>query len=78
MYVGVLLILAGEVIVFLSLRLLVYVLFVWLMFHLFVVLYEEPGLHRKFGASYMEYCRKVSRWIPLRRERLNSRPIEQI
>jgi protein-S-isoprenylcysteine O-methyltransferase Ste14 len=31
---------------------------------LFVVLYEEPTLRRKFGAEYDVYCRNVSRWIP--------------
>lgn len=32
--------------------------------HLFVVLYEEPALKRKFGASYERYCSEVSRWLP--------------
>jgi protein-S-isoprenylcysteine O-methyltransferase Ste14 len=32
--------------------------------HLFVVLYEEPTLRRKFGAEYEEYCRNVRRWWP--------------
>ena len=32
--------------------------------HLFVVLYEEPTLRRKFGAEYEVYCRNVSRWWP--------------
>lgn len=32
--------------------------------HLFVVLYEEPTLRRKFGADYEAYCRNVSRWWP--------------
>lgn len=32
--------------------------------HLFVTLYEEPTLKRKFGAAYEEYCRRVPRWIP--------------
>jgi protein-S-isoprenylcysteine O-methyltransferase Ste14 len=31
---------------------------------LFVVLYEEPTLRRKFGSQYEEYCRHVPRWIP--------------
>jgi len=30
--------------------------------HLFVVLYEEPTLRKKFGADYEEYCRNVHRW----------------
>ena len=32
--------------------------------HLFVILYEEPTLHRKFGAEYEAYCQNVSRWLP--------------
>lgn len=31
---------------------------------LFVKLYEEPTLRRKFGADYQEYCRNVPRWLP--------------
>ena len=30
----------------------------------FVQLYEEPTLHRHFGADYDRYCRHVRRWIP--------------
>jgi protein-S-isoprenylcysteine O-methyltransferase Ste14 len=29
-----------------------------------VIFYEEPALHRQFGASYDEYRRSVPRWIP--------------
>lgn len=32
--------------------------------HIFVILYEEPTLRRKFGAQYEEYCRNVRRWWP--------------
>jgi protein-S-isoprenylcysteine O-methyltransferase Ste14 len=67
MYVGVGLILVGEAIVFESLTLLAYALFVWSMFHLFIVYYEEPTLRRKFGAAYEEYCKAVPRWMPRRR-----------
>jgi protein-S-isoprenylcysteine O-methyltransferase Ste14 len=31
---------------------------------LFVHLYEEPTLRKKFGAEYEEYCRNVRRWLP--------------
>jgi protein-S-isoprenylcysteine O-methyltransferase Ste14 len=31
---------------------------------LFVLLYEEPTLRKKFGADYEEYCRHVRRWVP--------------
>jgi protein-S-isoprenylcysteine O-methyltransferase Ste14 len=32
--------------------------------HLFVVLYEEPTLRKKFGADYEQYCLHVRRWLP--------------
>ncbi len=35
-----------------------------LIVELFVLLYEEPALRRKFGADYGEYCRNVPRWLP--------------
>jgi len=31
---------------------------------IFVLLYEEPALRRKFGTEYEEYCRRVGRWLP--------------
>lgn len=43
---------------------LAYTAVVWLGFHLFVVLYEEPALTRQFGESYRAYCRQVPRWLP--------------
>lgn len=35
-----------------------------LLFHAFVVAYEEPTLRRTFGAEYDAYCRRVGRWLP--------------
>jgi len=54
----------GQAIWFASGRILEYALPVALMFHLLVVLYEEPTLQRKFGDSYERYRRTVPRWIP--------------
>jgi len=31
---------------------------------LFVMLYEQPTLRKKFGADYEKYCRNVRPWIP--------------
>jgi protein-S-isoprenylcysteine O-methyltransferase Ste14 len=64
MYVGVASILVGEAVFFQSLRLLAYALIVGLLFHAFILLYEEPTLRRKFGPSYEEYLKAVPRWIP--------------
>lgn len=36
----------------------------FLMIHTFVLFIEEPGLRRRFGRTYDEYCRRVHRWMP--------------
>ena len=64
MYVGVLLIVIGHFLWFQTIWLLVYTVIVFLAFHLFVTLYEEPTLRKKFGALYEEYRQRVPRWIP--------------
>jgi protein-S-isoprenylcysteine O-methyltransferase Ste14 len=64
MYVGVLLILIGHFLWFKNIWLIVYAVVAFLIVHLFVTMYEEPTLKRKFGADYEEYLKKVPRWIP--------------
>jgi protein-S-isoprenylcysteine O-methyltransferase Ste14 len=64
MYVGVLALLFGEAVFFASWQLFIYAGVVFLIFHLFVMLYEEPALRRKFGGSYERYCETVPRWVP--------------
>ena len=64
MYVGVLLILIGHFLWFGFWWLLVYTVLAFVVVHLFVTLYEEPTLKRKFGAAYEDYLQRVSRWIP--------------
>lgn len=64
MYISVLLILLGESLLFGSLPLLRYAGVVAALFHLFVLLYEEPALKTKFGSSYEDYCQRVRRWVP--------------
>ncbi len=64
MYVGAVLVLVGHFGWFRALDLLLYLAFVFLAFHLFVVLYEEPALTRKFGDAYRDYRASVPRWIP--------------
>lgn len=69
MYVTVGCVLVGEILYFESLPLLVFLLFMWLVFHLVIVVYEEPTLRRTFGPPYEAYLRKVPRWIPRLRGR---------
>ena len=51
MYNGVLALILGEAWLFGSMSLLKYALLVFVLFHLFVVLYEEPALTSQFGES---------------------------
>ncbi len=73
MYIAVQIVVLGEAVVFRSGELAVYWLSVLAGFHLFVVLYEEPTLRRRFGSAYEEYARRVPRWLPTRLGRRRSR-----
>ena len=64
MYIAVVSLIWGQGLLFGSVRVLEYGVVVWLAFHLFVLLYEEPTLLRKFGPEYSEFCANVGRWIP--------------
>jgi protein-S-isoprenylcysteine O-methyltransferase Ste14 len=63
MYVGVMLMLAGEAIFTQSVNLWVYSTGVFTAFNLFIVFREEPRLKKDFGTSYHAYCKTVRRWI---------------
>lgn len=64
MYVAVLTIVAGWALLYRSLPLVGYVLFLAVAFHLRVVVYEEPRLARMFGPEWSDYRGRVSRWWP--------------
>jgi len=64
MYLAVLLVLAGEALYFESGTLGIYAAIAASVYHLFVVLYEEPHLRDIFGAEYEDYRAAVPRWIP--------------
>ena len=66
MYLGITILLFGEALLWESSVLFTYTAVVFLSFYLFVILYEEPLLRRKFGESYQRYCELVPRWLPLR------------
>lgn len=63
MYVGVLLTVFGQAILFASVTVALYGFGLWLAFHVVVVLLEEPHLRRERGLSYDNYCRQVRRWL---------------
>lgn len=64
MYIGVLLIVIGQAVLFRSRILAEYAALFWLAAHLFVLFYEEPALERKFADEYRTYRQRVPRWIP--------------
>lgn len=69
MYVGVLALIAAQALYFGSSWLWLYTALLFVAFHTFVVLYEEPTLARSFGAAYRHYRETVPRWLPRIRPR---------
>jgi len=64
MYVAGLIILLGHFLWSQAAVLFAYTAVVFLGFHLFVVLYEEPVLSRQFGEAYRGYRARIPRWVP--------------
>lgn len=64
MYVAVVAAIVGQGLLLGDLRVLGYGAVVWVVFHLFVVAYEEPTLRRSFGAECEDFMANVPRWIP--------------
>ena len=64
MYVGGVSMLLGWGLLARSMSMVLYVLVVFLIIHTFVVLAEEPGLRKRFGLEYEDYCKTVPRWVP--------------
>jgi protein-S-isoprenylcysteine O-methyltransferase Ste14 len=64
MYLAVASTILGQGLTLGNVTLLEYGAFVWLLFHLFVLVYEEPTLRATFGSEYNLFCAEVPRWIP--------------
>jgi protein-S-isoprenylcysteine O-methyltransferase Ste14 len=64
MYLGALLVLIGFGLWHVSLSMVLLALPALALAHLFVVLYEEPTLRRRFGMPYVAYFALVNRWVP--------------
>ena len=64
MYLAVLTAIVGQAIWYRSTDVAWYGLLCAAAFHCAVVLYEEPKLTQLFGKSYLDYRRRVRRWIP--------------
>lgn len=63
-YVSVVSAILGQGMIVGNIQLLEYGGVVWLLFHLFVLIYEEPTLRATFGSEYTAFCAEVPRWIP--------------
>ena len=63
-YVSVVSVILGQGMMVGNIQLLEYGGVVWLLFHLFVLIYEEPTLRATFGSEYTAFCAEVPRWIP--------------
>ena len=64
MYIAVVAAIFGQALLFGNVAPVEYGALVWLLLHLFVLVYEEPTLRSTFGAEYAAYCAKVPRWSP--------------
>src|SRR5499433_2462108 len=64
MHVAVVSLILGQGLFFGSVRVLEYGITVWMLFHLFVLNYEEPTLRKTYGPQYEQFCANVPRWIP--------------
>lgn len=63
-YVGFLVVLVGQALVFGSFSLVVYAAVSWGIGAAAVRFYEQPRLARRFGAEYQQYLQAVPPWIP--------------
>lgn len=61
---GVLLIVAGEVLLFESSGVILYLISIFIVMNARMVFFEESTLRRRFGQPYEEYCRSVHRYLP--------------
>lgn len=63
MYLGVVLCAFGQALLFDDLSYHLYAAALWIIFHLVVVMLEEPHLRKKYGEAYVAYCKSTPRWI---------------
>jgi len=64
MYIGGFVMLMGFGLYRRSLAILLFAVAILVLFHLYVVFVEEPGLEARFGQSYFAYKQSVNRWLP--------------
>ena len=63
-YVGLVAIVIGEALILGDERMLVYAAILWLFFHVWVLVIEEPTLVGSFGDEFATFKANVPRWLP--------------
>ncbi len=63
-YIALVAVIVGQALLFGDRRLLWYGALLWLFFHVWVVMIEEPTLKQTFGTEYESFRNNVPRWIP--------------
>ena len=63
-YVGLIAIALGEALILGDDRLVFYAAILWLFFHVWVLIIEEPTLMRSFGDEFATFKANVPRWLP--------------
>jgi protein-S-isoprenylcysteine O-methyltransferase Ste14 len=63
-YIAVVAVIFGQALLFGDWRLLCYGALLWLFFHVWVVMIEEPTLKQTFSTEYESFRTNVPRWIP--------------
>ncbi len=63
-YTGYFAMLLGEFLLFGHILLLGWAIIALMIFHVYILIHEEPGLRKRFGSSYTNYTKEVPRWVP--------------
>lgn len=64
MYLGFIVVILGQALLFSSPWLVLYAALFWALTATFVRVYEQPTLTRRYGAQYTDYCAHVPAWLP--------------
>jgi protein-S-isoprenylcysteine O-methyltransferase Ste14 len=64
MYAGVMVALCGEMILFWNRGMLIEGLLTCMCLDIFIRIYEEPSLLRRYAEEYLRYASRVPRWLP--------------
>jgi protein-S-isoprenylcysteine O-methyltransferase Ste14 len=64
MMIGVWSVLIGETVLFMNVGILIWFMIFFFASILFVALWEEQDLEKRFGEPYRKYKKKVPRWVP--------------